>query len=203
MEQTNVAEDFLSTLPGSHQGWDSLCRAQWLEMVTLLSGYILSAQGDRMLMANSVEGRFPFLDCNFVDFANQLPARHKLLALNEKHLLKVAFSDLLPESVMKRPKQPYRAPDAASFFNVKHLDWVDDLLSEDTLKRAGIFNADAVLRFADKCRRVKGLKMSNTDNMRVVAILSTMLVNHHYIDHDGRGESDEEPAGTVTIIDMT
>ena len=202
MEQTNVAEDLLSTLPDSHKGWDPLCRAQWLEMVSLLSGYILSAQGDRMLMANSVEGRFPFLDCHFVDFANQLPARHKLLALDEKHLLKVAFSDLIPESVMKRPKQPYRAPDAASFFNVKNLDWVDDLLSEDTLKKAGIFNPDAVVRFADKCRRVKGLKMSNTDNMRVVAILSTMLVNHHYIDHDGRGDSDERPAGPVTIIDM-
>lgn len=203
MEHTDVVEDLLSGLPDSHGKWDPLSRAQWLEMVSLLSGYILSAQGDRMLMANSVEGRFPFLDCNFVDFANQLPARHKLLALNEKHLLKVAFSDLIPESVMNRPKQPYRAPDAASFFNVKHLDWVDDLLSEDTLKKAGIFNPDTVVRFADKCRRMKGLKMSNTDNMRVVAILSTMLVNHHYIEQDGRGNSDEQPAEPMTIIDTS
>jgi len=31
----------------------------------------------------------PFLDYDRVDFANQLPARHKLLALDEKHLLKI------------------------------------------------------------------------------------------------------------------
>lgn len=63
----------LSEFAGAFNGWDALCKAQWLEMVTLLPGYILSAQGDRMLMANSVEGRFPFLDCNLVEFSNQLP----------------------------------------------------------------------------------------------------------------------------------
>lgn len=199
MEKTDVAQNLLSRFPGSHWKWDTLCRAQWLEMVSLLSGYILSAQGDRMLMANSVEGRFPFLDCNFVDFANQLPARQKLLALDEKHLLKVAFGDLIPKSILERPKQPYRAPDAASFFNVKGLDWVDALLSEDHLKKAGIFAPSAVVRFIDKCRRVKGLQMSNTDNMRMVAILSAMLVHHHYIEHDGRGSCDELPPEPVTI----
>ena len=120
-EKTNVIEELLSNLPDSYDRWDPLCKAQWLEMVTLLSGYILSAQGDRMLMANSVEGRFPFLDCNLVDFASQLPPRHKLLVLDEKHLLKIAFEDMIPETILKRPKQPYRAPDASSFFFRKQL----------------------------------------------------------------------------------
>ena len=201
MEKTPVEETFLSLLPDSHRKWDPLCRAQWLEMVTLLSGYILSAQGDRMLMANSVEGRFPFLDCRFVDFANQLPARHKLLALDEKHLLKMAFRDLVPESILNRPKQPYRAPDAGSFFNVKGLDWMDELLEKDKLKEAGIFNPQSASRFIAKCRKVNGLGMSNTDNMRIVAILSTMLVHHHFIKGDGRGNCSERPAEPVTVID--
>ena len=85
-------------------------------MTTLLAGYILASQGDRMLMANSVEGRFPFLDRDVVDFANALPARHKLFGLEEKYLLKRAFADLVPDDIIHRPKQPYRAPDAASFF---------------------------------------------------------------------------------------
>ena len=76
--------------------WDPLSRAQWLEMTTLLPGYILASQGDRMLMANSVEGRFPFLDRDVVEFANALPARHKLFGLEEKYLLKRAFADLVP-----------------------------------------------------------------------------------------------------------
>lgn len=200
-EKTNVTEELLSKLPGSYSGWDSLCKAQWLEMVTLLSGYILSAQGDRMLMANSVEGRFPFLDCNLVDFANRLPPRHKLLALNEKHLLKITFNDMIPESILKRPKQPYRAPDAASFFPAENIDWVDDVTSTSKLKNAGVFNPKAVSKLITKCRRTKGYKMSNVDNMRIVAILSTMLVHHHYIKQDGNGGKDQMPAEPIKVVD--
>jgi asparagine synthase (glutamine-hydrolysing) len=201
MRKGNVVEDLLSRLPDSHQKWDPLCRAQWLEMVTLLSGYILSAQGDRMLMANSVEGRFPFLDCGLVDFANQLPARHKLLALDEKHLLKIAFSDLIPKPILERPKQPYRAPDAASFFYKDNLGWVGDLTNEAAVKKTGIFIPDVVSRLTAKCRQVKGLKMSNTDNMRIVAILSTLLLHHQYIDQDGGRQSDERPPEPMKIVD--
>ncbi len=201
-DKTDVVEELLSKLPDSFFKWDSLFRAQWLEMVTLLSGYILSAQGDRMLMANSVEGRFPFLDCNLVDFAGQLPSRHKLLALNEKHLLKIAFKDMLPSSILNRPKQPYRAPDAASFFSGQDPEWIDDVTSDSKIKKAGVFNPKAVIQLLNKCRKVKGQKMSNSDNMKVVALLSTMLVHHHYIDQDGNGGRDQRPPEPVKIIDM-
>ncbi len=201
-ERTHVIEELFSRLPDSFYKWDLLRRAQWLEMVTLLSGYILSAQGDRMLMANSVEGRFPFLDCNLVDFASRLPSRHKLLALNEKHLVKVAFKDMIPNSILKRPKQPYRAPDAPSFFSGKDLGWIDEVTRPSRLENAGIFNPKAVAKVISKCRRVKGHKMSNTDNMRIVAILSTMLVHNHYIEKDGSGGRDMRPAEPITVIDL-
>lgn len=201
MEEADIEQELLSGMPEGHGEWDPVCRAQWLEMVTLLSGYILSAQGDRMLMANSVEGRFPFLDHRFVDFADQLPSRHKLLALDEKHLLKISFADLIPRSILQRPKQPYRAPDAAGFFSSGNPDWVDDLMSEDMLKKAAIFSPNAVVRLAGKCRSVRGHGMSNTDNMRIVAILSTMLVYHHFIENDGEGKGDIAPPRPVTVID--
>jgi len=152
-------------------------------------------------MAHSVEGRFPFLDCDVIEFANMLPQRHKILALDEKHLLKVAFKDIIPDSILKRPKQPYRAPDAASFFYSNNLDWVDDLTSEDNIRKANIFNHDAVSRLITKCRRVKGINMSNTDNMRIVAVLSTMLVYHNFIEKDGQGECNEQPPEPIKAID--
>jgi hypothetical protein len=43
--------------------------------------------------------------------------------------------------------------------------------------------------------------MSNTDNMRMVAVVSTMLVHHHFIKGDGKGESDERPSGPMRIVD--
>ena len=117
-------------MPPGSEDWDPLSRGQWLEMTTLLAGYILASQGDRMLMANSVEGRFPFLDRDVVDFANALPARHKLFGLEEKYLLKRAFADLIPDDIIHRPKQPYRAPDAASFFAAGRPAWFDEVMSE-------------------------------------------------------------------------
>lgn len=202
MNDAPVADQLLARLPREHEKWSNLGRDQWIEMTTLLSGYILSAQGDRMLMANSVEGRFPFLDCELVDFASKLPARHKLLGLDEKHILKAACGEMLPRAIKERPKQPYRAPDAASFFyQVKALDYVDDLTTKERIERAGIFNPVAVERLMAKCRRVGGIRMSNTDNMRIVAILSTMLLHDQYIESDGRGWSNEVPAEPMTIID--
>lgn len=84
----NVSTAFLNRIPAENVRWTDLSRAQWLEYTSLLSGYILSSQGDRMLMANSIEGRFPFLDYNLVDFANRLPSEFKLNGLREKHILK-------------------------------------------------------------------------------------------------------------------
>jgi asparagine synthase (glutamine-hydrolysing) len=202
VEGIDVAAQLLDRLPPEHVRWADLARDQWLEMTTLLAGYILAAQGDRMLMANSVEGRFPFLDWELVGFANRLPARHKLLGLDEKHLLKVACGDLLPESIRTRPKQPYRAPDAASFFvDGRPLEWVAELTSGERLARAGVFNATAVERLLGKCRKVEGRQMGNTDNMRLVAVLSTMLLHDQYVEGDGRGDASERPPEPVTEID--
>ena len=79
------------------------------------SGYLLSSQGDRMLMAHSVEGRFPFLDRDVVALADSLPAAYKLRVLDEKHVLKrVADGRSSRRRSSRRKKQPYRAPDALS-----------------------------------------------------------------------------------------
>ena len=173
--------DVSTALPPESTSWDMLSRAQWLEMTTLLPGYILSSQGDRMLMANSVEGRFPFLDMNVVAFANQLPARHKLFGLDEKFLLKRSFADVIPEAVRDRPKQPYRAPDAASFFiDGTTPDWMDDVLSPDAIDDCGFFEPQQVRGLLAKAQSSKG-RLGNTDNMRVLAVLSTQLIHRQFI----------------------
>ena len=66
-------------MPEQASGWAPLHRAQYIESRLLMDGYLLSSQGDRMLMANSIEGRFPFLDPRVIMFANGLSARMKHL----------------------------------------------------------------------------------------------------------------------------
>lgn len=187
-------------MPPSAASWDPLSRAQWLETTVLLPGYILASQGDRMLMANSVEGRFPFLDPAVVDFASSLPARHKLFGLEEKFILKHAFADLVPPEVLIRPKQPYRAPDAASFFVDGEPDWVSEVTSPRALRAAGVFDERQVGRLLDKARR-RSRRFGNTDNMRMVAVLSTQLLHEQFI-VGSRLDTAAAPAG-IRTIDLT
>lgn len=178
INEFNIIDDWEFHQPEEYKTWDPLCVAQYVEMETLLGAYLLSAQGDRMLMGNSVEGRFPFLDHNVIEFANSLPPHFKLCGLDEKHILKKMAADLIPKSVLTRPKQPYRAPDAASFFFDNAPDYIENLLSNEVITKLGVFNPVSVERLIKKCRKVKGIGMSNTDNMAIVGILSTQIIGY-------------------------
>ncbi len=199
--EIDVAEELLARMPARAHQWDSLGRAQWLEMVTLLEGYILSAQGDRMLMSHSVEGRFPFLDPDVVELAGRLPARHKLMGLDEKHLLKVASGELVPPEILERPKQPYRSPDAGSLVGDAAPAYLSDLLSEQHLREAGLFDPTSVDRLIRKAERRGTASLGNTDNTRIVAVVSTMLWYEQFIAAGPRESAD--PPEPLTVIDRT
>ena len=175
------AEDaFASLIPPAAGAWDPFHRAQQLEARTLMSGYLLSAQGDRMLMANSVEGRFPFLDHRVMEFAARLDPRLKMRVLNEKYILKRAMRTHLPASIVQRHKQPYRAPDIAAFFAGRSLPWMDELLSERKLREYGYFDPSKVALLVRKA--AAGRATAFRDNMAFVGILSTQLWHHHFIE---------------------
>lgn len=187
------------SLPKGSDRWHPLAQAQWVETTTLLPGYLLCSQGDRMLMAHSIEGRFPFLDPAFARVAESLPAWHKLHGLDEKHVLKQAFADLVPAEVLARPKQPYRSPDATSFFGGKVPSWVEDMLSADAVAAAGVFRPEVVSRLADKCVRAGDRASGNVDNMRIVAVLSTQLLYHDMI--SGGRHAVGDPPGPLVVTD--
>ncbi len=170
----------LARLPAAVSRYLPMGRDQYVEAHTLLTGYLLSSQSDRMAMAHSVEGRFPFLDHRLIEFANRLPPTLKIRGLTEKFILRRAMRGLLPEDVATRTKQPYRAPDSQSFFtDGKAADYVDDLLSGDRLRRAGYFDPVAVGKLVEKCRAGRAIGFS--DNMAFVGVLSTMLVDELFI----------------------
>ena len=129
-------------------------------------------------MANSIEGRVPYLDHHVIEFANRLPPSFKIRGMTEKYLLRRALADLLPQDILARTKQPYRAPDSASFFfDGVPLDYVADLLSPESIRAAGYFDADAVTRLFEKCRA--GRATGFADNQAFVGVLSTMLLHRN------------------------
>lgn len=166
--------------PRPQTSWDGLARDQYVEATTLLPGYLLHAQGDRVAMAASIEGRFPFLDHRLIEFAGRLPSSWKLRGLEEKHLLRKAVSEWLPPGIAARTKQPYRAPDAVSFFrNGKPLDYVAETLSKRNLRNAGIFDAEAVGRLVAKCGA--GAAIGFSDNMSFLITLTTQMLHDQYV----------------------
>jgi len=167
-------------LPANFAQWTPLAQAQYLEIHLFLAEYLLSSQGDRMAMAHSIEGRFPFLDHHVIEFCNQLPPDFKLRGLSEKHILKQAVRDLLPPEIWQRQKRPYRAPIHRSFFpEGRPLAWVADMLSPSKVKEAGVFNPLAVQALLKKQARFGSL--GEVDEMALAGILSTQLVHHHFV----------------------
>jgi asparagine synthase (glutamine-hydrolysing) len=176
---TSPVEEFASMLPPGFEKRDTLSRAQYLEDKVFLSGYLLTSQGDRMAMANSVEIRPPFLDFRIVDFMSRVPPRWKILGLDEKHILKKAFQGLLPESITKRTKHPYRAPVQKAFMGRLASDVYCDALSERAIRKAGIFDPHAVLRLFAKLD--SGESRSETEGMAVAGIISAQLLFEQYV----------------------
>jgi asparagine synthase (glutamine-hydrolysing) len=172
-------QELQQCLPSSYYNWPSFCQAQYLETTQLLPGYILSSQGDRMTMAHSVEGRYPFLDHRVVEFSQSLPPALKMRVLTEKYLLKRASKGIIPPAVIERPKQPYRAPDGSSFIGPDSPEFVAELLSEGRIRRDGIFDPPTVFGLASKFK--KGRASGTRDNMALVGILSTQLVMQQFI----------------------
>lgn len=171
------------TLPANTSDWSPLARDQYVEAKSLLAGYLLSSQGDRVAMANSIEGRFPYLDHRVIEFANRLPPSFKIRGMTEKYLLRRALADLLPDDIVNRTKQPYRAPDSQSFFfDGKPLDYVADAFEPARLRDAGYFDPAAAGRLFEKCRQ--GRATGFADNQAFVGILSTMLLHRQFLDDD-------------------
>lgn len=170
-----------AALPPSIRRWHPFNQSQYIEAKLLMAGYLLCSQGDRMLMAHSVEGRFPFLDHRLIEFANRLPPRLKMRGLCEKYLLKRAMAPYLPTAIVERHKQPYRAPDIAAFFGAAAPpDYVDELMGRAAIARYGYFDPDRVERLLAKIRR--GRAVGYKDNMAFVGILSTQAWHRIFVE---------------------
>jgi asparagine synthase (glutamine-hydrolysing) len=204
----SVIAELLGSVPPDFSRWAPLSQDQYLEIRTLLSGYLLSAQGDRMLMSNSVEGRFPFLDKNVMALAASLPPSYKLHVLDEKHVLKRAARGVVPRAILERKKQPYRAPDALAFVGgggsggaprAARAPWVEEVLSRAALEDAGVFEPSAVEQLWRKCTQASSAQFSNTDNMALVGILSTQLAHEVLV----RRRPEVRRVELRTLIDRT
>jgi asparagine synthase (glutamine-hydrolysing) len=175
---SNTAQRYSKQLSKLLERVDYFNRAQYIESKTLMSGYLLSSQGDRMLMMNSVEGRFPFLDHRVIEFSSTLPPTLKMKVLNEKYLLKRAVGKYLPDAIVNRHKQPYRAPDLLGFGTSRLDTSIFDALSEKQINRVGFFDSKKVGLLQKKAAS-RG-RLSISESQTITGIITTQFVHDQF-----------------------
>ncbi|MDR3668697.1 MAG: asparagine synthase (glutamine-hydrolyzing) [Ignavibacteriaceae bacterium] len=180
LQHNDTFMDLNKLIPERFSKWDALSKAQYLEMKIFMSDYLLSSQGDRVAMAHSLEIRMPYLDYRLIEFMGKVPSYLKIMGLTEKFILKKLYKDILPNSIVNRPKHPYRAPIKNSLLN-KNLQYVEHFLSESKLKNNNLFNSSMVKLLLEKL--TKADKSSEFDNMALVSILTTQILNDIFIDN--------------------
>jgi len=117
----------------------------YLDFKLRLSDHLLSEHGDRMVLANSVEGRYPFLDINLIEFCREIPPDLKLNHFSEKYILKKTAEGLVPQEIINREKFGFRAP-GSPYLLQQGIEWINDLLSSERIKRQGYFSPDVIER---------------------------------------------------------
>lgn len=176
----NTYSDLLSMLPKEFHEWDYFAKAQYLEIIIFMSNYLLSSQGDRMAMANSVEIRVPFLDHRLIELMSKVNPEFKINGLNEKFILKEVLKEKLPLSILKRQKNPYRAPIKDGLINADS-ELVKRYLSESKLKKYGLFDVNKVELFLKKICKVD--RISEIDGMTLIGLISTEIIYDKFINN--------------------
>jgi asparagine synthase (glutamine-hydrolysing) len=174
----DVVTELADRVAPTISGMTPMERAQYLELTTLLSPYLLASQGDRPAMAHGVESRCPFLDHELVEFATRLPVRSRLQGLHEKQILRRWATRRLPSALAARRKQPFRAPDSAAFVGTSAADYAWDLFTPRAIRDIGIFDPRAVQVLV---RRVRdGQAIGVRENQAFVGVLSSSLWHHEF-----------------------
>jgi asparagine synthase (glutamine-hydrolysing) len=100
---------------------------------------------DNMSMAASIESRVPFLDHALVEWATRVPASIQIRRGAGKQILKKAMEDLLPHSIVYRPKLGFPTP-WSGWLEGAQLDSIEQLLLEPRSMNRKFFKRAAIER---------------------------------------------------------
>jgi asparagine synthase (glutamine-hydrolysing) len=162
-----------------------------------MSSYLLASQGDRALMANGIEGRFPYLDPHVIRFAAGLASSRKLRGLADKVVLRQLARKYLPTEISARPKWPYRAPIRNAFAGPAAPEYTREMLSPSALAGNPLLDGNACKALA--ARASSDQPMSEREEMALIGVLSTQLWYHSFIIGNRIDMAGETPPLRVSV----
>lgn len=169
----------LPPLPERIAKWHPLNQSLYMAYKVMLPGLLLAGKGDRPLRAASTEGRYPFLDEKVVEFCSRLAPEYKLRGWTDKWLLREVADRVAPKQIRERRKKMFRANMGLAFVGTHRPEWVDQLLSPESLARTGYFDTAAV----EHARRLQLTKARMSlsrfvGDMGLAGVVSTQLWHH-------------------------
>lgn len=163
---------------------DSLRKTQIVENWSLLSGYLLSTQGDRMSFASSIEQRCPFLDKEVFNFTWKLPRKLMLTKKNkvwqEKNLLKGLATRFLPELISQRPKTPYRSPDHRIVKSSTFHSLLQDLLSSQNTQGLNFLDQKHITGLLRSIDRKETHQLKPAETHSAIFLISLLSLNNDF-----------------------
>jgi len=131
---------------------------------------------DKTSMAVNLEVRVPFLNREMIEMAARMPPKLKLRGLKRKYILKRALEKVLPRDVVWRKKAGFGAP-IRSWLRGPLRPLVNDLLSEETIRRRGLLRPKEVVRVVDD------FTSGREDNsLQVFQLLGLELWHREFVD---------------------
>lgn len=177
--------DELDVDPVQMRRWHPLNRSLYVEYRVLLAGHLLQAKGDRVAMRSGVETRHPFLDDEVIDLCASIAPEYKLRGLTDKWLLRQVARRYLPRAAARRRKTMFRTPLSRMVLGARRPRWIDQLLSEGSLRRTGMFDRAHVER-----ERRRQTALPAVTPRRIVmdgaltAVVACQLWHHLFISRD-------------------
>jgi asparagine synthase (glutamine-hydrolysing) len=165
-------------VPRRLTGKDPLNQSLYLWSRSLLPTYILTALGDRMEMAHSIEGRSPFLDHRIAEYASGLPIEQKIHGTREKHVLREAVADCVLPEIYARQKQAFMSPPAQS--NRDPLaQFCNDVLHSSAARHQPFFDATRLREFGRQWTDAPAAERAATEAV-VLRAVSTILLHQKF-----------------------
>ncbi|MCF7971177.1 MAG: asparagine synthase (glutamine-hydrolyzing) [Methylococcaceae bacterium] len=148
----------------------------YLDFKLRMSDHLLADHGDRVAYANSVEARYPFLDINVINCVRNIPPKYLVHNMQEKYILKQLAQRYIPAEVINREKFSFVAPGTPALLR-QNIDWIEDLLSYDLIKRQGYFNPDVIERLKTQYRQ-DGFSINQTfeDDLLFIVLTFNILL---------------------------
>jgi len=169
--------------------WHPFHRQMYFGARIMLPGHLLASKGDRIAMHSSVEGRYAFLDEDVIAYTAKLHPRWKLRGLfRDKFVERKVAERWLPPQVAWRRKHMFRAPmdswAAADRGPADRSSWIDQVLSAESLRKAGYFSPQAVAAARAKLSKPgRGLARTSLE-MGLTGVTATQLWHHLYLSGD-------------------